>query len=93
MAPASAAKPSVNLYSRAKPLVATVQGNFRITAAGAGSDIRHIVLGFGDQSLPVLEGQSIGIVVPGARADGRPHDIRLYSVSYTHLTLPTIYSV
>jgi benzoyl-CoA 2,3-epoxidase subunit A len=81
VAPASAAKPSVNLYSRAKPMVATVQGNFRITAAGAESDIRHIVLGFGEQAFPVLEGQSIGIVLPGVRADGKPHDIRLYSIA------------
>ena len=81
VAPASAAKPSVNLFSRAKPLVATVQGNFRITAAASESDIRHIVLGFGDQNLPVLEGQSIGVVVPGARADGKPHDIRLSSIA------------
>lgn len=81
VAPASATKPSVNLYSRAKPMVATVQGNFRITAAGAESDIRHIVLGFGEQAFPVLEGQSIGVIVPGTRADGKPHDIRLYSVA------------
>jgi benzoyl-CoA 2,3-dioxygenase component A len=30
---------------------------------------------------PVLEGQSIGIVPPGTRADGKRHDIRLYSVA------------
>jgi hypothetical protein len=29
----------------------------------------------------VLEGQSIGIVPPGNRADGRPHNIRLYSIA------------
>lgn len=81
VAPASALKPAVNLHSRAKPIVATVQGNFRITAATSESDIRHIVLGFGDHSLPVLEGQSIGVVVPGTRADGRPHDIRLFSIA------------
>jgi benzoyl-CoA 2,3-epoxidase subunit A len=80
-APASAAKPSTNLFSRAKPAVATVQGNFRITAAETESDIRHIVLGFGETQLPVLEGQSIGILPPGTRADGRPHDMRLYSVA------------
>ena len=79
--PVSAAKPSVNLFSRAKPMIASVQGNFRITAAGAESDIRHIVLGFGDQAFPVLEGQSIGVVLPGTRADGKPHDIRLYSIA------------
>ena len=81
VAPASAAKPSVNLHSRSKPLVATVQGNFRITATTSESDIRHIVLGFSDQQCPVLEGQSIGVVVPGVRADGKPHDIRLYSIA------------
>lgn len=80
-APASAAKPSVNLYSRAKPATATVQGNYRITSAGAGSDVRHLVLSFGETMFPVLEGQSIGIVVPGLRPDGKPHDIRLYSIS------------
>ena len=81
VAPASAAKPTVNLYSRAKPLIASVQGNFRITAATSESDIRHIVLGFGDQQFPLLEGQSIGVVMPGMRPDGKPHDIRLYSVA------------
>jgi benzoyl-CoA 2,3-epoxidase subunit A len=81
IAPASASKPSVNLFRRDKPAVATVQGNFRITAAGTESDVRHIVLGFGEQVFSVLEGQSIGIVPPGQRADGRPHDIRLYSIA------------
>ena len=81
VAPASAAKPAVNLFRRDKPAIATVQGNFRITAAGTGSDIRHIVLGFGETMMPALEGQSIGIVPPGTRADGRRHDIRLYSIA------------
>lgn len=81
VAPASASKPTVNIFSRAKPATAVVQGNFRITAQDASSDVRHIVLSFGDTLLPVLEGQSIGIAPPGARPDGRPHDIRLYSIA------------
>jgi benzoyl-CoA 2,3-epoxidase subunit A len=80
-APASASKPSINLYRRDKPAIATVQGNFRITAAGTESDIRHIVLGFDKQVFPVLEGQSIGIVPPGKQGNGKPHDIRLYSIA------------
>lgn len=80
-APKSAAKASVNLFSRSKPAVATVQGNFRITAQDGSSDVRHIVLAFGETQFPVLEGQSIGIVPPGTRDDGRPHDIRLYSIA------------
>jgi benzoyl-CoA 2,3-dioxygenase component A len=81
VAPRSADKPVVNLYSRAKPAMATVQGNFRITAVDANSDVRHIVLSFGDTVFPVLEGQSVGIILPGTRADGRPHDVRLYSIA------------
>ena len=81
VAPASAAKPSINLYRRDKPAIATVQGNYRITGANTESDVRHIVLSFGATIFPVLEGQSIGIVPPGRHANGRPHDIRLYSIA------------
>jgi benzoyl-CoA 2,3-epoxidase subunit A len=81
VAPASAAKPAVNVFRRDKPAIAVVQGNFRITAPHTGSDIRHVVLGFGETMFPVLEGQSIGIVPPGTRAEGKPHDIRLYSIA------------
>lgn len=81
VAPLSASKPTVNLYSRAKPAVATVQGNVRITDKAAESDVRHIVLSFAGTVFPVLEGQSIGIVMPGTRPDGRPHGVRLYSVA------------
>ncbi len=81
VAPASAANPTVNLYRRDSPAIATVQGNFRITAADTESDIHHIVLSFGSTVFPVLEGQSIGVVPPGANAQGKPHDIRLYSIA------------
>jgi benzoyl-CoA 2,3-dioxygenase component A len=81
VAPHSASKPTVNLYNRGKPAKATVAGNFRLTHADADSDVRHIILDFGDQPFPVLEGQSIGIVTPGATADGKPHLVRLYSVA------------
>ena len=80
-APATASKPSVNLYTIGKPATAKVTGNFRLTAEGSDSDVRHIILDFGGQPMPVLEGQSIGIVAPGTDADGKPHLPRLYSVS------------
>jgi benzoyl-CoA 2,3-dioxygenase component A len=81
VAPHSASKPTVNLYNRNKPAIATVTGNFRLTHADADSDVRHIILDFGDHPFPVLEGQSIGIVPPGVTADGKPHPVRLYSVA------------
>jgi len=80
-APASASKPTVNLYTIANPAEATVQGNYRLTAADADNDVRHVILDFGGQPLPVLEGQSIGIIPPGTDANGRPHRPRPYSVS------------
>jgi len=79
--PWSAAHPYVNLYPIAKPALATVAGNFRLTGDQASADIRHIVLDFGSTAFPVLEGQSIGIVPPGQDAAGRAHHVRLYSIA------------
>jgi benzoyl-CoA 2,3-dioxygenase component A len=81
VAPASASRPVVNLYGRSNPAVAAVQGNFRITASSAESDVRHIVLSFGETAFPVLEGQSIGVLPPVTDPDGRPYPLRLYSVA------------
>lgn len=80
-APWSAETPAVNLYTLAKPALATVTGNYRLTGDDASADIRHIILDFGSQALPVLEGQSIGVVPPGVDAGGKPHYVRLYSVA------------
>jgi len=80
-APASAAKPTVNLHGLENPLKARVQGNFRLTAAGSDNDVRHIILDLGPGHFPILEGQTIGIIPPGEDAQGRPHMPRLYSVS------------
>ena len=80
-APWSAETPAVNLYTLAKPAIATVTGNFRLTDDNASADIRHIILDFGSQAFPVLEGQSIGVVPPGVDANGKPHYVRLYSVA------------
>ena len=80
-APLSASKPSVNLYNLANPAIARVQGSYRLTSEESGADVRHVILNFGAQPFPVLEGQSIGIIPPGTDADGKPHLPRLYSVS------------
>src|ERR1700722_13855583 len=80
-APWSAETPQVGLYTLRSPAIARVTGNYRITDAEASSDVRHIVLDFGNTAMPVLEGQTIGIVPPGPDAQGRPHYVRLYSVA------------
>jgi benzoyl-CoA 2,3-dioxygenase component A len=79
--PHSAEKPQLNLFDIRHPVTATVMGNYRLTDAQADSDVRHIVLDFGNQIFPVLEGQSIGVIPPGTDASGKPHYLRMYSVA------------
>ncbi|WP_025916054.1 benzoyl-CoA 2,3-epoxidase subunit BoxA [Herminiimonas sp. CN] len=81
MAPWSAAHPYVNLYTLKNPVTATVAGNYRLTGPDTQNDIHHIVLDFGTQFFPVLEGQSIGVIPPGVDANGKPHYLRMYSVA------------
>lgn len=79
--PWSAAHPYINLYAPERPVTATVSGNLRLTEPGTSSEIHHIVLDLGAAALPVLEGQSIGVLPPGLDRDGQPHRVRLYSVA------------
>lgn len=74
-APASASRPTINLYAPSKPVEAVVQGNYRLTAESADSDIRHIVLNFEGRPFPMLEGQSLGVLAPGLDR------LRLYSLA------------
>ena len=73
--PWSAGRPYANLYgpkAAARSVAASVVGNVRVTEVGKEYDTHHIVLDFGAVTFPVLEGQSIGIIPPGAEAGGRP---------------------
>lgn len=82
--PWSAAHAYTNLYgpkAAEKSITATVVGNVRVTQVGTDYDTHHLVLDFGAMPFPLLEGQSIGIVPPGADASGRPHHARQYSVA------------
>jgi len=79
--PASASKPRINAFTREAPARAVVTGNTRITADASASDVHHIILDFGAEPFPYLEGQSVGLVPPGLDAAGRPHEMRLYSAA------------
>jgi benzoyl-CoA 2,3-dioxygenase component A len=82
--PWSAAHAYTNLYgpkAAQKTIKATVVGNVRVTEVGKDYDTHHIVLDFGAMPFPVLEGQSIGIIPPGADALGRAHHARQYSIA------------
>jgi benzoyl-CoA 2,3-dioxygenase component A len=82
--PWSAAHAYTQLYgpkSAEKTITATVSGNVRVTDVGHEYDTHHIVLDFGSLPFPVLEGQSIGVIPPGAEASGRAHHARQYSIA------------
>jgi benzoyl-CoA 2,3-dioxygenase component A len=79
-APRTAAKPAVNLYTPARPALATVTGNFRLTSDDADSDVRHIVLDFGTHAFPCSKG-SRSASRAGHRRAGKPHYVRLYSIA------------
>ncbi|MBI2316715.1 MAG: benzoyl-CoA 2,3-epoxidase subunit BoxA [Betaproteobacteria bacterium] len=79
--PWSAAHPYEGLHTIARPAIATVTGNYRLTEDRASSDVHHIVLDFGRTACPVLEGQSLGVIAPGLDAAGKAHHVRLYSIA------------
>jgi benzoyl-CoA 2,3-dioxygenase component A len=79
--PATASKPTINLYNLGNPVEAVVQRNYRLTATESDSDVRHIILDFQGKPFPAIEGQSVGIIAPGKDANGNDHLPRLYSVS------------
>ncbi len=79
--PHSAQTPITNLHSAKNSIKAKVVGNHRVTLLGTASDTHHIVLDFGSQYFPVLEGQSLGIIPQGADALGKAHHPRQYSIA------------
>jgi len=79
--PWSAAHAFTNLYGPKRFTTASVVGNVNCTEPGFANETHHIVLDFGVMPLPVLEGQSIGVIPPGVDAHGRPHTARQYSVA------------
>ncbi len=81
--PPSAPKVATGLAKRAAPLRARLVANERLTAPDSDNDVRHLVLDLGEAHFPLIEGQSIGIQVPGTDAEGRPHTVRMYSVAST----------
>jgi len=78
--PASADRPTVNMYPLAKPTSAKVQGNYSLTDDPT-HDVRHLILDLGAVPFPIMEGQTIGIIAPGTDDKGKAHLPRLYSVS------------
>ena len=73
----------LNIYSPKNPVEATVVENYVATKESSPNIIRHITFDVSGTDLVgrVRVGQSIGVQAPGLTDKGRPHKIRLYSVS------------
>jgi len=69
------------VFKYSDPLLARVVSNKRISAPDSDDDIVHIVFDTSPSGLQFVEGQSVGVIPPGQREDGRPQKLRLYSVA------------
>lgn len=72
---------STTVYKPSAPFTATVIDSVELTEPGSPDEVRNIVFDISGSGIQYLEGQSVGIIPPGERADGRPHKSRLYSVA------------
>jgi len=73
----------LNIYSPKSPAEATIVENYVCTAESSPNIIRHITFDISGTELEgkFKVGQSIGVLPPGMNEKGRPHKLRLYSVS------------
>lgn len=71
-----------NLYKPTKPGTAFVRETERLTPDSC-DEVRHIVIDLAGLDYRYLEGQSLGILPPGADERGKGHKIRLYSIAST----------
>ena len=73
----------INLFTPKKPTMATIAENYICTDDSSPNVIRHITIDLSGSGLEGIfrSGQSIGILPPGENEKGKPHKLRLYSVS------------
>ncbi|WP_071455761.1 ferredoxin--NADP reductase [Gloeomargarita lithophora] len=73
----------VNLYRPTAPFVGRCMSNEPLVQSGGIGIVQHLKFDLRGGNLHYLEGQSIGIIPPGADANGKPHKLRLYSIAST----------
>lgn len=73
----------LNIYSPKDPIEAKVVENYIVTKESSPNYVRHITFDVSGTDLEgrVRVGQSIGVLPPGKDERGKPHKLRLYSVS------------
>src|SRR5271166_1243081 len=68
-------------YDVSNPFTATIVDNERITPADSDADVRHVVLEVPPGEFDFVEGQSLGVLVPGPHEFGNKYHLRLYSIA------------
>lgn len=73
----------LNIYSKKDPVEVEVVENYIVTKESSPNIVRHITFDVSGTELEnrIRIGQSVGILPPGEDERGRPHKLRLYSVS------------
>lgn len=71
-------------YDISHPYPTTVTASVRITPEDT-AEVRHLVLRVEDATFTFVEGQSIGVLVPGPHAFGNEHHLRLYSIASSRM--------
>lgn len=73
----------LNIYSPKDPVEAEVVENYIVTKESSPNIVRHITFDISGTELvnKIRTGQSVGVLPPGEDENGRPHKLRLYSVS------------
>lgn len=74
---------SMHLHTPAAPAIGTVIASERCTRPKSASFVRHVSIDVsGSQIARIIRpGQSFGVIPPGVDPAGRPHKLRLYSIS------------
>lgn len=73
----------LNIYTPRNPVEVPIVENWICTKESSPNFIRHVTFDLSGTELEgkVKIGQSVGILPPGNASNGRPHKLRLYSVS------------
>mgnify|MGYP000900570872 CR=1 FL=1 len=73
--------PPLNTYKPGLPLYVRCVGKERLTKSDALDEIYHLTFDLEGQPYAFVEGQSMGVIAPGERSPGKPHQVRLYSIA------------
>lgn len=68
-------------YDISNPYTATLVSSQRLTPEESDAEVRHLVLNVASEDFAFLEGQNIGVLVPGPHEFGNAQHLRLYSIA------------